>query len=575
MALRPANMLWIPALAYAVAAGGYGVARGLQAPPERTVTTASSDDCARCHPREHASWSVTYHRTMTQVPTRETVLAPFAGERLEALGFTATMTWPEQWPHVRVVATDGQVLLDTDVALAIGSHRYQQYAAWRELPGGARELWRLPVAWHPGLTRWIHLNGAFVEPDGVPGEAADYLRHYTRYNDNCLFCHNTRPSPGLREDGTFASKVAELGIGCEACHGPAADHAAAYADPMARLVAGSGAEAVTSLREAPRVQSDACGQCHGQRIASDVDTVLRHGDGFVPGEPLAHSSRPIFRDSKLAGLPEGAFASRFWGDGTPRLSAYEYQGLLMSPCWNDGEGMGCGTCHSMHDADPDQQLRPFARTGAVCETCHTRATLSAEMHLSGGPHSATDCYDCHMPRVTYGLLQGMRSHRVTTPRPGATEATAPDACSLCHVDRTQAELWGQDLGSERAAAQPSEVERLLFAGDAIARNLAADALRRPSAQGSLRRRAQALAWALDDDYASVRLFAARGVAALAKELGLATVLRDAEAFDYMGAPEVRVLLSARIRAALGPWPAEAALPELKAARADEAIWIGE
>jgi hypothetical protein len=36
----------------------------------------SSDACRECHPREHASWHASYHRTMTQVANAATVVAP-------------------------------------------------------------------------------------------------------------------------------------------------------------------------------------------------------------------------------------------------------------------------------------------------------------------------------------------------------------------------------------------------------------------------------------------------------------------------------------------------------------------
>src|SRR6185369_16135276 len=39
----------------------------------------SSDTCKACHPREYATWRESYHRTMTQVATPETVLASFDG----------------------------------------------------------------------------------------------------------------------------------------------------------------------------------------------------------------------------------------------------------------------------------------------------------------------------------------------------------------------------------------------------------------------------------------------------------------------------------------------------------------
>ena len=40
---------------------------------------SSSNACRACHPAQYASWRASYHRTMTQVATPETVVADFDG----------------------------------------------------------------------------------------------------------------------------------------------------------------------------------------------------------------------------------------------------------------------------------------------------------------------------------------------------------------------------------------------------------------------------------------------------------------------------------------------------------------
>ncbi|MCA9618608.1 MAG: hypothetical protein KC731_06295, partial [Myxococcales bacterium] len=143
----------------------------------RGAAVVRSETCARCHPDEHASWRRTYHRTMTQEAVGDAVLAPFAGESLDYLGFRATMDrGADGRPHLRIAATEAgegegegegaTPLLDVDVVMTVGSHRYQQYLARIDRQGEG-EVWRLPVAWHVGEGRWIHLNGAFLEPEGT------------------------------------------------------------------------------------------------------------------------------------------------------------------------------------------------------------------------------------------------------------------------------------------------------------------------------------------------------------------------------------------------------------------------
>ena len=42
----------------------------------------SSDACRACHPGQYDSWFASYHRTMAQVASEESVLAPFDGREL-------------------------------------------------------------------------------------------------------------------------------------------------------------------------------------------------------------------------------------------------------------------------------------------------------------------------------------------------------------------------------------------------------------------------------------------------------------------------------------------------------------
>jgi predicted CXXCH cytochrome family protein len=498
-------------------------------------------------------------------------------------------------PHLRVTSLsepESEPLLDVDVDLTVGSHRYQQYVARIDRGGGPLERWRLPVAWHVGETRWIPMRAAFLTPDGTPGEPADYLRHLSRWSDNCIFCHNTEPAPGLREGGTFRPKIGEYGIACEACHGAASAHVARHRDPIRRLLSALDTEPDEGSilhpgRLDPALSADVCGRCHGQRIGRDIDEILAHGDGFVPGEPLASVSRPIFADSALAGEPPGAFAARFWPDDTPRLSAYEYQGLLASPCHDEGRGLTCADCHAMHGGDPNMQLHEGYDGDRVCARCHEASDLSGakDSRGHGGHGDAVDCAGCHMPRTTYGLLLGMQSHRITVPDPAAAlgHADRPDACTQCHVDRSRA--WAAAAmggGTSEGELEPqdtaSRIAVDLLGGDPIQRALATHALARPESTGSKVVRAAWLVDALDDDYPAVRWMAVRALEDLAGMPGGPAIADLARRFDPLADPADRVPVVQALRERLGPG-ALADDPEareaLLSARDDVEIWIGE
>ena len=502
---------------------------------------AGSDACARCHPDHHASWHRTYHRRMTQEATPDAVIGAFDAS-LEYFGWTVRLQRRGDAFFARFESPpiDGETRVEEHrIERTVGSHRYQQYLARVD------DVYvRLPFAWHVEESRWIHMNGAFLTPD-PPGEVAsrdDFMRHVTRWNDNCIFCHNVAPNPGLR-GVRFESEVAELGVACEACHGPAAEHVARNANPLRRYALHLDLHEDDPTLVSPAALSDArasevCGRCHGQRKTDRLDAFLREGDPFVPGDDLAAYSEPLWRDSTLGGEP--AFELRFWEDGTPRLTAYEYQGWLQSPCTADGTP-ACTACHGMHEGDPAGQLRLDAAHDGGCGRCHERdATPEHDRHAD------VACVDCHMPRIVYGLIGGHRTHRVEIPRHDA-ESARLDACSLCHVE---------------------QLFDAFFGGDPIERSLAADAIGRSELGDASMLRGWLLDAMAHDPYPAVRRIAFRALRARSPDV-------RTEAYRPAGTPSQRAREVAALRALAHRVPDPERVAELRRHAARHAIEIGE
>ena len=534
-----------------------------------------SGECRRCHDDHHESWSRTFHRTMTQEAGEESVLGAFDGRSLQYGGIDARMLRDgEQF----VIETLGERWV---IDRTVGSRRYQQYLARR----GPDEWVRLPIAWDVEEQRFFHMNAAFLTPDPASIEAdtvhtaitrADYERHVTRWNDNCVFCHNVAPDPALDPDtGRFATEVAELGIGCEACHGPGSEHVAVNSHPLRRYVLHAGDEPdptiVSPSRLDPARRADLCGRCHGQRITDDVGAFLAHGDPFVPGDDLALYSSPLWHDTTI-GEVERAFEPRFWGDGTARLTAYEYQGLLQSRCAVEGS-LTCTDCHAMHEGDPRGQIRPSVEGDAMCAgACHAGLADPAAALAHAGHDAPVSCVDCHMPRIVYGVRGVHRSHRIDVPRPIADAAAGRvDACRLCHLDAVASE-------SARTIAAPGDVDReaaweLALSGDPIQRTVVLDAIGRQGTHGARPARLGILVSTMRHDaYPAVRWIAWR---ALRK---MALVDLEPTAFTATDAPRERAAALAAILARLGepvrePEPARAAALRDRARAV--AIEIGE
>jgi hypothetical protein len=510
------------------------------------VAFVGSDACGRCHEDNHRSWHRTFHRTMTAEATPASVLGAFDGATLRHDGVVAKMDRDPAGAFRMTFTPDGGAARTVTVARTVGSHRYQQYLAKE-----GDTYWRLPVAWHVEEKRWFPMTGAFLFADDtrldVPGRptfgGGVFDRHVTRWNDNCVFCHNVAPNPGLdAATGRFSTTTAELGIACEACHGPGAAHVAANADPLRRLWLWTREAAdptiVNPARLPPERSAEICGRCHGQRITADVGPFMTHGDPFVPGDDLARLTTPLWRDTPLHG-DRTVFAPRFWGDGTPRLTAYEYQGLRESRCAREG-GLTCTTCHAMHEGDPRGQMRARFRGAAsdgMCTQCHGALAdaAAARQHSHHAAGEGVRCVSCHMPRIVYGVLDVHRSHRIEIPDPAAAGAAGrPDACAGCHVTRP----------SSAGGVATSDA---LFAGDPIVRAVAADALGRAQVPLDAEARAGRVAELLEamttDAYPAVRHLAARAVVRLG--------VPGASDYDPSADPHARAAAVAGLRRSLG------------------------
>ena len=512
----------------------------------------ASRSCLSCHPDRHASWARTFHGRMTTDAGPATVLGDFDRDATVVFqGVEARMERRADDYTVTFRFADGQSRTER-IVRTVGSRRMQQYL----VRANGRYL-RIPVAWHREQGRWIHLNGSFFEPDG-----SEPFRHLSTWDGNCVFCHNVKAMPNLdRATGRFATSVAELGISCGACHGAAGPHAARARSPFVRtawrlrpLLDRAAVNPATLSRERSVM---VCGHCHGQRVPepeSRIVSILERGDPFDAGEDLASFYRPVSPETKVGSV---SFASRFWGDGSPRLTAYEYQGLLGSVCFVKGGAerpLTCLTCHSMHDGDPRGMIREENRSDAPCLGCHgafaePSALAKHTGHAAGSAGSR--CYACHMPRVVYGVMAVHRTHLVRVPDPWLTAGKGvPNACSQCHVDRSlewavaaSRRLWPARFASAPplpAGFDVPEAPRALFAGDAVARAIAAEAL------GGGGGAAVDPAWARpflvaafeSDDYPVVRYFAANGLAAGDRRLPKPDYLADGPARTSALAPWV-------------------------------------
>lgn len=473
---------------------------------------------------------------MTQVLTTNSVVANFSNVRLEFMGeqFELHKKQGEFWVEIQDLnevnaarAANGPwpEPLRVRMGLVTGSHHMQVF--W--LPGGIGNVQiGFPFTWLINEHRWVPRNDAFIRPpETTPPKEV--------WNLTCIRCHTTggQPRPD-REHNTFDTRVAELGIACEACHGPAERHVQ-HQKLIGKSASGNNSRnrdtTIVQPRDLDHVRaSQICGSCHSVKWFDEKEGWQQNGFRFRPGDDLEKTT-PIVRPNKLEAQPwlqkvlakkPDLFEDLFWSDGMIRVAGREFNGLIESPCFQRGD-MSCLSCHSLHKSEPDDQLARGMDGNQACLQCHTKFSEKIAEHTHHLPQSSgSQCYNCHMPFTTYALLKSIRSHQITSPDvPSTLQTGRPVACNLCHLDQTldwtatRLNTWygkpKPNLNDDQKKIAASLL--WLLRGDAGQRALAAWSMGWESARLASGQDWEAphLSVLLDDPYSAVRYIAGRSL----------------------------------------------------------------
>lgn len=477
----------------------------------------TSATCQSCHPDQYDSWHRSYHRTMTQVATPSSVLGRFDDVVLEDRGYIWRLErrgdefWIEM-PDPLWFNEPAEVMLrlredwpespprfQARVVMTTGSHHFQNYWIRRPdtmegaLAPDSGALVQVPWVWLIQEGKWIPNQDSFLRPPSSD------VQGVTPWNATCSQCHSVGTEPQLIEHlGRYETQTVELGIACEACHGPGAEHVRFYQSPAQRYLGYFSALRNPNARDPTIVNPkklnarrsvEVCAQCHSFGEWTDQREYGSTGIPFRPGDELGEH-RSVFRYTQYLTASQGILSSdlsalegNFWADGTIRVAGREYNGLLEDAHFESSE-LTCLTCHSMHDyQDPDAQLDPEVIGSRACLGCHTEFSDRSSEHTRHLPESSgSECMNCHMPHTTYGLFSAMRSHRIDSPSVRVSvESGRPNACNLCHLDKTLDwsnqylnEWYGQpleELGEDERSIAASVM--WVLAGDAVQRTILA------------------------------------------------------------------------------------------------------
>ncbi len=350
-----------------------------------------------------------------------------------------------------MVARDGQLLMsgshvdhESDIALAwvLGHRHIEQYLGALQ-PG---RLQALPLTYDVQRGEWFDL---FAGEDRTPADWGHWTNRGMTANAQCLFCHTTGFDKGYQEaSDTYDTRWAEIGVGCEACHGPGSVHIEARErgrpDPW--------------VGRDPELLLAACGSCHSRRVERAP---------WTPGMPFLDAFEPELFDTDA-----------YYPDGQVREELYELISFQSSRMY--AEGVRCWNCHDSH-ADGTREAGD-----RLCRSCHEQA-YEEEAHTHHPPASdGARCTGCHMPITVYMQRDPRHDHSFGRPDPELTLSLGvPNACNRCHTERDAA--WAAEHVRAWYPDDTVRAERRAVA-TAIAQGRRADAASVPALLGLLGRK---------------------------------------------------------------------------------------
>ncbi|MEI9476974.1 MAG: multiheme c-type cytochrome [Deltaproteobacteria bacterium] len=235
------------------------------------------------------------------------------------------------------------------------------------------------------------------------------------YNE-CGYCHATGTN---YKERTFV----EFNIGCEACHGPSADHA-------------KNPKKVKAIIDK---NTENCGRCHIRgRMKDDLNKFA------YPVMYELNKPQTMMKDFNPE--PYTALGS-FWPD-QKNANRHRQQYLEWIKGRHNGvPGLSCVTCHDPHIGSLSYrtgQLKGDERS--FCGKCHEEIVADSKKH-SGHRYEVVSCSSCHMPyTIAAGSVPNHTFEAISpskTLQYGVNDKTGkpkmPNSCSLyCHTKETAA-----------------------------------------------------------------------------------------------------------------------------------------
>lgn len=327
-----------------------------------------SKKCGDCHADEYDSWQKTPHARLIRNPQKDknAIMADFG---------------------------NAPPFSKNEIKYTIGSHWTQRFISERK----GKLYVRSPI-WSIQEEKW---NTKFWK---------DML--WIKY---CAGCHSTGYSP------VGGGEFSEMGIACEACHGPGKKHAETE-DP-AQIVNPQKLYDNPQTRERKDMICEAC-----HTAGHDPTGEFKFPVGFIPGDNIM--------DFYIGLLPKpGQDDATFAGDDSYEDRHRQFE--FIKKTFFKAVGVTCDICKNFRaqktESLAEGEKKEFLTPSEYCMTCHKRDLPRTNLHMS---HliDAIKCHDCHQPKLTPDKERySIHDHKFMFLEPEyKVKFSVEESCKHCH-----------------------------------------------------------------------------------------------------------------------------------------------
>ena len=341
----------------------------------RSLTVAASDDqCLTCH-KDYGGYFTTAHHLTSRAATKDSILGKFDDilKTSEPELFYRLEAHPNGFFQTGVLGTPPDaVSISQRFDIVIGSGRKgQTYLYW----GENDQLFQLPVSF------WTTVG--WVNSPGYGDRTLDFSRPVL---PRCLECHGSffQPVTGTSVANRYRRDGYVLGVSCERCHGPGAQHIALNSAPNAKPAQQAIVNPAKLSRER---QIDMCGLCHG-------------GVGVAKTPPFSFTVGNALEDHIQLEKPKP--------DEPLDVHGNQLALLERSKCFIKSN-MTCSTCHDVHR--PQREVTDFSQK---CLQYHK--LQSCGLFRTRGRAIEGKCVDCHLPNQNSNVIFSSHDRVRITPK---------------------------------------------------------------------------------------------------------------------------------------------------------------